>query len=396
MKRSGMAIGAILFPILLIFVILTMGSSVLAEQNTTGAAGAGLFGPSTDIAPSENADTNAFQDAFVYRYDPALDAFETFTIPTRGSRPHSISIRPRAVGQEIWFTEPGADQIGRLVYTSTGEFAFDEYAVTTGGEPLNLVVDNARDAVWFTEISGNRIGALFIGSGNAPSYSAFDVPTADSRPADVDLAPNGSVWFTEMAGDAIGQLVVTSPADFSFTEYPITGTGENVGAYAITVQSDDYVWFGEMNTGVVKRLRVANPPSYLWVSQLGRNSTPYTLLVDSGRFLLWLTEQHNNQVSHVELGTLFIVNQFDIEPNPVMRPTGLTMLNENQLWFSGQGSGQIGRMVYTSPTKFEFKLFGLPQDDLWAMDIASADDGALWVVAYSPMPVSLPVVLKNW
>jgi len=396
MKRSGMAIGAILFPMLLICVILTMGSTVSAKQNTVAAGGLARVDPSTGITPSDKTDANAFQDAFVYRFDPALEAFEAFTIPTKGARPHSVAVMPRAVGQEIWFTEPGADQIGRLVYTSTGEFAFQEYAVTTGGEPLNLVVDSGRDAVWFTERSGNRIGVLLIGDGTVPSYHPFDVPTAGSQPADVDLAPNGSVWFTEMAADTIGQLVVTSTTDFSFNEYPILGTGENVGAYAIAVQSDDYVWFGELNTGVVKRLRVANPPSYLWVSQLGRYSTPHALVVDNGRFLLWLTERHNNQLSHVELGTLFIVNQFDIAPNPVLRPTGLTMLNESQLWFSGQGSGQIGRMVYTSPTKFEFNLFDLPQDDLWAMDIASADDGALWAVAYSPMQVSLPVVLKHW
>jgi virginiamycin B lyase len=303
---------------------------------------------------------------------------------------------PRAVGQEIWFTEPGADQIGRLVYTSTGDFAFDEYVVGSGGEPLNLVVDSARNAVWFTERSGNQIGALFKDGGNTPTYSPFDVPTADSQPADVDLAPNGSVWFTEMAADAIGQLVFTSTTDVAFTEYAITGTGENVGAYAIAVQSDDYVWFGETNTGVVKRLRVVDPPRYLWVSQLGRYSYPHALVVDNGRFLLWLTERHNNQLSHVELGTLFIVNQFDIEPNPAMRPTGLTMLGQDQLWFSGQGNGQIGRLVYTSPTKFEFSLFDLPQDGVWAMDIASADDGTLWAVAYAPKPVSLPVLLKGW
>jgi virginiamycin B lyase len=395
MKRSGIAIGVILCPVLLTFVVLTTGSTVAAKQNRATTARPMPFDRAIGERRSGNADSAAFQDAYLYRFDPELEAFETFTIPTESARPHSIAAMPRTVGQEVWFTEPGADQIGRLVYTSTGVFALDEFPVGAGSEPYNLVVDDGRRIIWFTERSSNRIGGLFVGSGHAPAYVSFTIPTADSEPTDIDLAPNGSVWFTEMAADNIGQLVATSPTDGVFAEYQITGTGEHVGAYAIAVQSDDYVWFSEINTGVIKRLRVADPPRYLWVSQLGRYSYPHALVVDNGRFLLWLTARHNNQLSHVELGTLFIVNQFDIEPNTAMRPTGLTLLNDDELWFSGQGSGQIGRMVYTSPTQFEFDLYELQYDDLWAMDITSTDDGALWVVAYSPMPVSLPVVLKH-
>lgn len=395
MKRSGIAIGAILCPILLTLVVLTTGSTVAAKQNRATAAQLMPLDQPIEEGSSADPVSIAFQDAYVYRFDAKLESLETFTIPTKGARPHSIAAMPRTVGQEVWFTEPGADQVGRLVYTSTGVFAFDEFPVGAGSEPFNLVVDSGRQVVWFTERSSNRIGGLLVDNGNAPEYVSFTVPTADSEPTDIDLAPNGSAWFTEMAADNIGQLVATSPTDGVFTEYPITGTGEHVGAYAIAVQSDDYVWFSEINTGVVKRLRVADPPRYLWVSQLGRYSYPHALVVDNGRFLLWLTERHNNQLSHVELGTLFIVNQFDIEPNTALRPTGLTLVNDDELWFSGQGSGQIGRMVYTSPTQFEFDLYELPHDDLWAMDITSTDDGALWVVAYSPMPVSLPVVLKQ-
>ena len=185
-----MAFGAILCPILLLSVVLVTGSTVAAEQNRVNTAQPIAMDRFAQPHASEAADSGGFLDAYVYRFDAGLEAFEVFTIPTRGASPHSIAAVPRAAGQEVWFTEPGADQIARLVYTATGVFALDEFEVGVGGEPLNLAVDEARNIVWFTERSGNRIGSLEIGSQDIPTYVSYDVPTANSQPTDVDLAPN--------------------------------------------------------------------------------------------------------------------------------------------------------------------------------------------------------------
>jgi len=324
--------------------------------------------------------------AYVFRFDPVVESFETFAVPTVGANPHSIEVVSGATNLDVWFTEPGLDRIGRLIYTDTTGYVFREYALEEGSTPLDLVADEG--SIWFTAHQGNWIGRLAVASG---ALVTFPVPTANSQPAGIDLAPNGSIWFAEMAADKIGRLTVTMTGP-EFKEYTMNGTG--VGAYGVAVQNDEYVWFGETRTGIIKRLKVADG-SFLWTTQLGASGYPYALLVDAGREYLWLTERDDSQISQVQLTTLTIVNSYPITPTLNSRPTGLTLLGTDQLWFSGQGSGQIGRMVYTSPIKYSFKVFDLPVSGLWAMDIAADPDGHLWTVAYLPQRVFLPLALKS-
>jgi virginiamycin B lyase len=327
--------------------------------------------------------------AYVFRFDPAVESFQTFTVSTVGANPHSVEVVSNTTNLDVWFTEPGADRIGRLIYTNTMDYVFREYAVAEGSMPLNLVADGEH--IWFVAHQGNWIGRLAVASGG---IMTFPVPTASSRPAGIDVAPDGSVWFTEMAADKIGQLVVTTTTDYAVTEYLITGTGTNVGAYGITVQSNEYIWVGETRTGIVRRLKAADG-TFIWTSGLGADGYPHTLVVDPGRDYLWLTERDDNQISQIEVGTLHIANSFNITPTSNTRPTGLTMLGSNQFWFSGQEGGQIGRMVYTSPTKYNFKVFDLPVSGLWAMDIVADKGGYLWTVAYLPRRIFLPLTMRS-
>jgi virginiamycin B lyase len=256
---------------------------------------------------------------------------------------------------------------------------------------MNLVADGNGDYVWFTARRGNWIGRLAAATG---AVVTFPVPTADGRPAGVDLAPDGGVWFTEMAADKIGHLVVTTTSDYEVTEYPVSGTGTDVGLYDVTVWSNDYVWVAETKTGVVRRLKVADG-RFIWTSGLGADGYPYDLVVDSGRDYLWLTERDDDQISLIELTSLNIINSFDIVPIANFHPTGLTMLGSDQLWFAGQGSSQIGQMVYTSPTGYDFQFFDLPSSGLWAMDIDVDPGDKLWMVAYSPQRIFLPLAIRK-
>jgi streptogramin lyase len=323
--------------------------------------------------------------AYVFRFDPTRGYSETFAIPTVGANLHSVEAAPNAAGLDVWFTEPGADQIGRLIYTSTTDYAFREYPVAEGSMPLNLAADADGGYIWFTAHRGNWIGRLAMASGDIVT---FPVPTAGSEPAGIDIAPDGSVWFTEMAADKIGRL---TPAH-QFEEYPIDDA--DVGAYGIAVQNDKYVWFGESKTGTIKRLSVAGG-TFLRAWLPDADGYPYALLIDAGRDYLWLTERDKNRISQVELGTLTIVNTFPITPMANSLPTGLTLLGGNELWFSAQGSGQIGQMVYTSPATYRFEMFNLPVHGLWAMDTAADESGHLWTVAYVPRRVFLPLTVRS-
>ena len=363
--QSGVAILGGGLAAVVVYLLLLHGAPVVADVATV-----------EQIFPASG-------QAYVFRFDPALQHFETFTVPTVGANPHSLEVVPGVSSLDVWFTEPGADQIGRLIYTDT-DHDFQEYPVAEGSMPLNLAADADGSSVWFTAHRGNWIGRLSVASGELVTFS---VPTADSEPAGIDIAPDGSVWFAEMAADKIARLTVAQ----EFEEYPINAT--DVGAYGVVVQGNEYVWFGETRTGIVKRLKIADG-RFVWTTLLGTSGYPYSLLVDDRRSYLWLTERNDNQISQVELTTLTIVNSYLITPTPNSLPTGLTALGSNQFWFSGQGSGQIGRMVYTSPANYRFEVFDLPIRGLQAMDIATDRGGCLWTVAYSPWRVFLPMTTK--
>lgn len=329
--------------------------------------------------------------AYVFRFDPLVKSFQTFTVPTVGAGPLSVDVVSNAANLDVWFTEPRANRIGRLTYTDTADHVFREYAVGMGSGPMNLVADGSGEYIWFTARHGNWIGRLAAATGVVVT---FPVPTADSRPAGVDLAPDGSVWFTEMAADKIGHLVVTTTSDYNVTEYPVAGTGTDVGLYDVAVWSNDYVWVAETKTGVVRRLKVADG-RFIWTSGLGADDYPYDMVVDSGRNYLWLTERDDDQISLVELTSLNIINSFDIAPTPNFHPTGLTMLGSDQFWFAGQGGGQVGQMVYTSPTDYDFQFFDLPLSGLWTMDVVFDPSDKLWMVAYSPQRIFLPLAVRK-
>jgi virginiamycin B lyase len=369
--RIGVAVLCGSLAIVILCVSLGHSARVVAATSVTGRASA------------------VTDQVYVFRFDPVVKGFETFTIPTTGAAPYDVEVVPGTGNVNVWFTESGADRVGRLVYTNTTDYVFQEYQVSGGSKPLNLAVDG--DYVWFTAYQGGWIGRLAVASGNIVT---FPVPTVNSRPADIDVAPNGSVWFTEMAADKIGRLVVTTTSDYAVKEYPVTGTGTGVGVYGIAVQSNEYVWVCETGTGIARRLKVADG-SYVWTAGLGSDGYPYALVMDHGRNYLWLTERNDNQISQIELGTLYIANSFDITPTFNARPTGLTMLGSDQFWFSAKGSGQIGRMAYTSSVEYNFEVFTLPVSGLWAMDIVADQDGYLWTVAYAPERVFLPVAVKN-
>lgn len=322
-------------------------------------------------------------EAYVFRFDPSMESFEVFTVPTRGGNPQSLGATVDGSVTDVWFTEPGVDQIGRLVYTSTtGEHDWRTYTMSEGSVPFNLVT--GEEYVWFTARQGNWIGRLPISGGEVIT---FPVPTQNSQPTGIDIAPDKSVWFTEWGADQIGQLTVAQDHG-SFKEYSINDT--DVGAYGITVQDDRYIWFGETGTGAVKRLKVADGSFSVPYKE---SSYPYELLV-SGNYL-WLTERGGDKISQIELTTLNIVNSYPITPTSSSRPTGLTLLSGNHFWFSGQGSGQIGRLAYTSPVEYHFEVFDLPIGGLWAMDITADDEGYLWIVAYLPHRIFLPLTMRS-
>ena len=93
----------------------------------------------------------------------------------------------------LWFTLPTANAIGSVEVSSLDDnvqYRYASYAVPTGSSsPQQLVISNG--VVWFTEQGANKIGKFDIGS---RTFAEYDVPTLDSGPTGIDVAPDGKIW----------------------------------------------------------------------------------------------------------------------------------------------------------------------------------------------------------
>jgi len=81
-------------------------------------------------------------------------------VPTANSYPADLD---RAPDGSIWFTEMKANQIGRLVVTSTSNYSFVEYFSSTlaGGRPYGIVA--VGSSVYFAQTANDKSHAVYAG-----------------------------------------------------------------------------------------------------------------------------------------------------------------------------------------------------------------------------------------
>ena len=327
-------------------------------------------------------------ESFVYQFDPNTSRFVfTFTVPTAHANPQDVALVPGADHLDVWFTEPGADQIGRLTYTDTNDYAFQPYALTVGSRPLNLVAGGGF--IWFTAADGDYIGRLDPATGQIDEFPV----TAGSYPADLDYAPDGSIWFTEMETDQVAQLVIDHTDDYTITEHasPITGAGEG-RPYGIVWVSGS-VYFAHPRTGADTVTRFTPPASWVDITgfQPGIPDKPYKLAATSSG-LVWATERAGNGVTSFEIGTMPVVNRYSLMP-PGSVPTGLAADDNDYLWFTQWRAGQIGRLIPGVSAQRDY--YSMPLSDLAPTGIATDDGWGVWVVAAIPHRVHLPIIVRS-
>jgi virginiamycin B lyase len=348
----------------------------------SGLVGAGALAPSSQVVAAFKPEAiSAQHDAHLYLFDPDTKQFIfNYTVPTVGTRAWDVAVVSEQGVDEVWFTEPGADLIGRLVYTDTNNYALSEYPVPAGSYPLNMVIDGVN--VWFTAPGRNKIGRLNRTTGALDEY---DIPTADSYPADLDVAPDGSIWFTEMEGDKIGHLVV-GPTGYDIAEYAPTNfsTGRPYGIVVVVRNNEPAIYYAET---VGDAITYADPPDDTWVRIKAPAGNvpdgPFRLAVDKDR-VVWATERQGNRVTKAHFETLPMPVSYKLAPVNSL-PNGLIVDGENSLWFAQELAGQIGHLV---PAKNQLSYYPLPEADVRPRSLALGSEG-LWVLAARPELASI-------
>ncbi len=323
-------------------------------------------------------------DGYLLRFDTTITQFKVITLPVvtgESRRPESVV----AVATDIWYTDPGADRIGRLAYTDTNNYAFSEIQLPAGSAPFDIAANGGY--LWFTARDGNWIGRLDI---SATTVISFPV-AAGSAPWRIDAGTDGSVWFTERAANKLGHLVVTDTTHYALTEYPIPDSASSPEGIAVGATK---VWFGETapagSTKIIEFNTLQLPPDdFKAISSIPGSGYPASLIFDGAN--LWTTELLGNNLSWVKMSTVGSIFQYPV-PTTNAQPYNL-VVGANNIWFTERTGRQLGRFYISYGQFFEYPApIASP---FWLTGVAEGGAGNIWVAGFEVQQVFLPLVLKG-
>jgi len=162
-----------------------------------------------------------------------------FALPSPNSKPFSIAISKTAE-HVVWFTEQGSPS--RIGCLNPETRMFKEYQLSPKATPWGIAVD-PFGTVWFTYTETDTTTYSYIAKLNPGNgqITAYGTPTPNSDPRDILVDVQGNVWFTEHGAKKIGKYV---PSLNSIIEYPVPSGGAPQG---IAVRRDytSPIWFTE-------------------------------------------------------------------------------------------------------------------------------------------------------
>ena len=147
-------------------------------------------------------------------------------VPTPGARPFGIAA---AASGEVWFTEMGADALGRIGILGH----VDEFTAGADGGMVSMVACEG-ESVWFTLNQADAIG--YIRGGNS-AVTVVRLPTHGAAPVGITVATDGAAWFTEIGAGQIGRV----DRDGTVTEFPLPDRSGK--PHAIAADPTGGCWF---------------------------------------------------------------------------------------------------------------------------------------------------------
>ncbi len=330
-------------------------------------------------------------NGYILRFDPVITQFEVITLPVvaaQSRRPEGVAI----VGNDIWYTDPGADKVGRLTYTGTNNYTITEFSVPTGSEPFDIVANGGY--LWFTAKGSDWIGRLEISTTNVVSFPL----ASGSAPWRIDVGSDGSVWFTEREANKLGRLIVTSTLEYALIEYDIPDVDSK--PEGITVENSsgsDLVWFGETapagSTKIVRFNPLQLPPSdFATISIIPGAGYPVNLISQGNQ--LWTAERLGNNVSLIFFSTLGSIKQNQV-PTANSYPYDVALDPSFDVWFTEQMGQKLGKRIQSTG---QFQEFMIPSDlgSMWLRGIAvDTAQEKIWFAGFNIAQIYLPLLVKG-
>ena len=290
---------------------------------------------------------------------PTAGVFAEFGVPTASGRPTGIAAGPDG---NLWFTEIGGNEIGRITPTGT----ITEFAIPSSGATPLAIAAGSDGNLWFVESSTNKIGRI-TPTGTITGSSGSRPRTR--RRARVHAGPDGALWFTEPNSgvNKIGRVTTGG----SFTDFAIP-TSQSYPE-AITAGPDGALWFGEAglqhrsvqhcprhDDGVLHHVRRSHVD--------GRAAGDHDLGPDGN---VWFTDYNGNRIGRVTTGGSFTEFFVGGGSNPV----GITAGPDGEpLVVVAGGNDKVGRIT----TAGTMTLYPIPTSGAGPNAIVTGPDGNLW------------------
>lgn len=282
----------------------------------------------------------------------------------------STSQAPMTITQggdgNLWFTESGANHVGRITPTGTvTEFnlvsGMNSYGITLGGDGNMWFTENGT-ANWLSKVAPNGAVTEHIATlpgvgrrvvyGPDGNYWVADsgqvsrvtpagvvtnyMPPGSPLVTDITVGLDGNIWFTDFSQNKFGKLLINGS---SMVEYATPTTAS--GVYGITRGVDGKMWISEKTADRLASFAAATP---LIVSELpvvtGANPTGIGASPDG---TVWYTGSGNNTVGTIDgPGGL---NSPVVLPTASSSPDGMWGgPDDGFMWFVERSSGKIARV----------------------------------------------------
>ncbi len=288
-----------------------------------------------------------------------LAAISEFALPTPNALPAGIASGiVSAPGGSLWFTEPGANQIGEV--TTAGHVT--TYSIPTPASGPQGITYGPDGNLWFTEAAANQIGEM---STSGVILNTYTIPGLPSNPQGITAGPDGNLWFTQAATGQIGRI---NPSTGAVAEFSILTPGGQPSG--ITTGPDGNLWFTEPaanqigriapSTGTVTEFAIKTP---------GGRPQGITTGPDGN---LWFTESAAAKVGNIS-PTTDVVTEYTV-PTPGGVTQGITAGSDGNLWFTEPGTAQVGRVTPSGVVT----EFATPTKSSQPWGIAAGSDGNLW------------------
>ncbi len=362
--------------------------SIIALALASGIALSALINSSQVDARATHDALSIPKASFLYRFDTMAQSF--FTIPlSNDAVPIGVAVTGTSP-THVWVAEHGLDRITHVVFTNTSDYMQTSYSITSTANsgPYRIAVHG--NDVWFTERGANRIGRLNATTGHLDEFYGHGL-SSNAGLSDIKVALDNHVWIGGQTVQRLIELTTDSPSVYTFTEYTDTARPNFMVAPAfLAIDASNRIWT-TMPDMALYQIAQFTPSSrdFVWPT-LPTGSRPEDIIIAAG--YAWCADRSRNKIDQVQYETFPLVNSF----GPVKSPMEIAAASPNELWVTEDGKpGAIARFVYTSVVSFQISSVALPMAELRPTGIDTALDNSVWVAAYTPVRIYLPLVLRS-